>query len=223
MIGLVTGSEPFAGLPDTPAAALLPEVEGRVFHGVTIRTIATPVRRTRVPDLIAGLIATHRPVFFVALGLALGTPALRLETTAINRLDFGVADNFGDRPTGGGPIDPDGPPARFATWDAAGLVAQLRDDGIPAVVSHHAGTHLCNATLYAAAGAMAAADLRGPCGFLHLPYLPEQIARFQRDAPAAGDTAPLTERTLPSMAFTLQLRALCLMLDTLAQGAASRT
>jgi len=217
MIGLVTGSQPFAGLPDNPAQSLLPEVEGATLHGVTIRTMATPVSVEAVPATIAGLIAEHRPAFFVALGLALGAPVLRLETTAINRLDFGVADNHGQRPADGRPIDPAGPPARMATWDARALVAELRAGGLPAVVSHHAGTHLCNATLYASLGAMAAQGLPGPCGFLHLPYLPEQVARFQAQAPAAGDLAPLTERSLPSMAFALQLAALRLVLDRLAR------
>ena len=101
MIGLVTGSQPFAGLPDNPAEHLLPEVEGASFHSVTIRSVATPVSVETVPETIAGLIAEHRPVFHVALGLALGTPVLRLETTAINRLDFAVADNFGQRPADG--------------------------------------------------------------------------------------------------------------------------
>ncbi len=219
MIGLVTGSQPFAGLPDNPAEHLLPEVEGASFHSVTIRSVATPVSVETVPETIAGLIAEHRPVFHVALGLALGTPVLRLETTAINRLDFAVADNFGQRPADGRPIDPDGPPARMATWDARALVAGLRADGLPAVVSHHAGTHLCNVTLYTSAGAMVATGLPGPCGFLHLPYLPEQVARFQMQAPARGDLAPLTERSLPSMCFALQLRALRHVLDTLCRTA----
>lgn len=222
MIGLVTGSQPFAGLPDNPAATLLPKVEGEVFHGVTIRTVTTQVQLATVPETVCDLIAHTRPVFHLALGLALGAPALRLETTAINRLDFGVADNFGARPTGGGPIVPDGPAARLATWDAADLVARLRADGLPAVISHHAGTHLCNVVLYTSIGAMAANGLPGPSGFLHLPYLPEQVARFQASAPPQGDSAPLTERTLPSMSFDLQLRALRLVLDALSLSATTR-
>lgn len=222
MIGLVTGSLPFAGLPKNPATALLSEVEGQVFHGVTIRTFATQVQLATVPETICRLISEQRPVFHLALGLALGAPVLRLETTAINRLDFGVADNFGARPTGGGPIQPDGPAARMATWNASELVALLRAQGLPAVVSHHAGTHLCNVTLYVSLGAMSEKGLSGQSGFLHLPYLPEQVAQIQNAAPPEGDTAPLTERMLPSMALQLQLRALRLILDKLALAAMTR-
>lgn len=215
-IGLVTGSRPFAGLPDNPAETLLPLVDGMQIGTTTIKAIATDVSLERVPQTITALIAQHRPDFVVSLGLAPGEPVLRLETTAINRLDFGVADNEGRRPTGGGPIEPDGPAARMASWDAPGLVASLLAAGLPARVSHHAGTHLCNATLYTALGAMQAERLPGPCGFFHFPYLADQVARFLSGAPSGGDTAPLTQRALPSMTLELQLAALRLVLRRLA-------
>lgn len=213
---LVTGSMPFAGLPDSPATLLVPEVDGIAIGPHRVIAVATRVSLAEVPGNIARLIAAHRPAAFVALGLAPGEPVLRVETTAINRLDFAVADNEGARPTGGGPIDPDGPAARFATWDAPALARSLRAAGHPTRVSHFAGTHLCNATLYAALGAMAAQGLTGPAGFFHLPYLPHQVARFMDEAPPGGDTAPLTPRVLPSMAFADQRAALLHLLHQLA-------
>ncbi len=221
-VGLVTGSAPFAGLPDSPAANLLRRVDGAEFHGVKVRTEELPVSRARQPGIIEELVSRHRPVFYVSLGLALGAPVLRFETTAINRVDFGVADNEGARPMGGGPIDPDGPPARFATWDAGALARHLLDHDLPAVVSHHAGTHLCNLVLYCALGAMERAGVTGPAGFFHLPHTPEQVARFLRESPDEGDLAPLTPRSLPSMAFDLQEKALRLTLAALSEGTAAR-
>jgi pyroglutamyl-peptidase len=216
-IGLVTGSAPFAGLPDNPAAELLGLIDGAEIGGVTIRKAQIPVSRARLPGVIEGLVAEHRPDFYVSLGLATGAPVLRFETTAINRVDFGVADNEGARPTDGGPIDADGPDARFATWDAKGLARAVLEVDIPATVSHHAGTHLCNLVLYSAVGAMARAGLPGPVGFLHLPYTPKQVARFLRDGPPEGDLAPLTPRTLPSMPLETQVAALRVTLIALAQ------
>jgi pyroglutamyl-peptidase len=104
----------------------------------------------------------------------------------------------------------------MATWDAPALARSLRAAGYPTRVSHSAGTHLCNATLYAALGAMAAEGLSGPAGFFHLPYLPHQIARFMDDAPPGGDIAPLTPRALPSMALADQRAALIHLLTLLA-------
>lgn len=215
VIGLVTGSAPFAGLPDNPAAELLAEVDGVTFGGVTMRTVELPVSHARLPDLIDALAQEHRPALWVSLGLATGEPVFRLETTAINRVDFGVADNEGARPVGGGPIETAGPAARFATWDAPRLVADLLCEGHPTVVSHHAGTHLCNLVLYCLLGAMARAGLNGPAGFLHLPYSTAQVARFLRDGPPDGDRAPMTPRALPSLPMATQRAALSRVLETL--------
>lgn len=215
-IALVTASEPFAGLPDNPAADLAGLVDGRSVQGVTIRGILLPVSLARLPGLIETLARTHRPVFWISLGLATGSPTLRLETTAINRVDFAVADNEGARPTGGGPIEPDGPEARFATWDAHALAADMLSADVPAVTSHHAGTHLCNLVLYCILGAMGRAGLSGPAGFLHLPYTPVQVARFLRDGPKDGDTAPMRPRALPSMPIETAMAGLERVIDALA-------
>jgi pyroglutamyl-peptidase len=158
----------------------------------------------RAPDCPASSATSWRSIariFYVSLGLALGAPAIRLETTAINRTDFGVADNDGARPTGGGPIDPEGPPARFATWDAGALVKELLSNDIPAVVSHHAGTHLCNLVLYYRQSApWPAPGCRRRSGSCIVPYTPLQVARFLRDGPPEGDLAPTDAAgALPSM------------------------
>ncbi|MGR3803406.1 pyroglutamyl-peptidase I family protein [Marinibacterium profundimaris] len=212
---LVTGSKPFAGLPDSPSQKLLAKVDGLEIGPHKVVAVATEVKLAEVPGNIRRLVAKHRPVGLVALGLAPGEPVLRCETASINRLDFGVADNFGERPTDGRPIEPDGPDGRLATWDAGALVRAMRDAGHPARVSHFAGTHLCNATLYCALGAMAAEGLGGPTGFFHLPYLPEQVVRFMDTAPPGGDLAPMTPRALPSMALADQAAALKILLETL--------
>jgi len=71
-VGLVTGSAPFAGLPDNPAAELLGRIDGAEIGGVTIRTAELPVSRARLPGVIAALVAEHWPEFYVSLGLATG-------------------------------------------------------------------------------------------------------------------------------------------------------
>ena len=181
-IGLLTGSQPFARLDDNPAGAVLPHFEGVRIGGITVRTVETPVSLAGLPTFLPELIGRHRPAFVVALGLALGTPVLRVETIGTNVLNFGVPDNEGARPHDGRPLESDGPAARRATWNGQAIASALLDAGLPAVVSHAAGTHMCNATLYTALGAMEALGLRGPVGFFHLPYLPEQVARFLSEA-----------------------------------------
>lgn len=219
LIGLVTGSEPFAGLPTNPAELVLPYIDGMEIEGITIVTRATPVSRERLPSLLPSLIDEYKPAFVMALGLALGAPVVRIEKIGVNACHFAIPDNEGVRPLGGQPIDASGPAARFATWDAEALVAAIVDEGIPAKTSFHAGTHLCNLTLYAYLGALEARGMASPCGFLHLPYLPEQIVWMMRQRGGAADTAPGSPLELPSMSLETQVRAVKAALGALARQA----
>jgi pyroglutamyl-peptidase len=206
-VGLVTGSAPFAGLPSNPAELVLPFIDGMTIDGITIVTRVTPVSYAKLPTLLPQLVDEYRPTFILALGLALGAPVLRVEKMGINACHFAIPDNEGARPVGGTAIDERGPSARFATWDAEAVAEEILAEGIPAFTSFHAGTHLCNLTLYTYLAALEARGLRTPCGFLHLPYLPEQIVWMMRQRQGIVESAPGSLLELPSMAMETQVRA----------------
>lgn len=218
-IGLVTGSQPFAGLPTNPAELVLPLLDGLDFDGITIVTRATPVSRQRLPTLLPALVEEYRPAFILALGLALGAPTIRIETIGLNACHFAIPDNEGVRPLGGEPIEPAGPAARMASWNAGDVVEAILAEGIPARRSFHAGTHLCNLTLYTYLGALERLGLAVPCGFLHLPYLPEQIVWMMRQRGDQPESAPGSPLELPSMAMETQLRAVKAALAAMARQA----
>jgi pyroglutamyl-peptidase len=220
-IGLVTGSAPFAGLPTNPAELVLPFVEGSVFSGIRVVTVMTPVSAKTLRRLIPELVAEHRPRFVLSLGLALASPVVKVEAVAVNATHFVVPDEDGALPTGGKPIDVDGPDGRAATWKAEPIVEAIRAEGVPATISFHAGTHLCNLTLYSFLGALEAAGSSAPCGFLHLPYLPEQVAWLMRQPRNDGRRAPLAATELPSMALETAVKAVKAALAELARQAAS--
>ncbi len=215
-VGLVTGSQPFAGLPTNPAADLLPTVHGRVFGGVTIHAEETPVSLAALPTHLPALVARHRPAFVLAIGLALGANTVRAETMAINAAHFGMPDAAGALPQGGARFDAEAPEARRATWDAAAVVAAIQDAGVPARLSFHAGTHLCNLTLFTYLGAL---DPGVPCGFLHVPYTPEQVVWMMRHRAGGPHAAPGVVVDQPSMALETQRKALEATLQALARQA----
>lgn len=220
-VGLLTGSAPFAGLPTNPAAMLLPAFDGAVFSGIRVVAVETPVSHARLPTLIPEMVARHRPRFVLSLGLALGAPSVRVEMMSVNAAHFAAPDNEGALPTGGEPIDPAGPAGRAATWDGKAVVEAILAADVPAALSFHAGTHLCNLTLFTFLGALAAAGLKSPCGFLHLPYLPEQVAWMMRRPRKDGGTAPLASADAPSMALATQRAAVAAALDALAREASA--
>lgn len=205
-VALIAGFEPFAGLPSSPASAVLPHLDGRTVAGYRLVAQQVPVSMNRLRDSFEDLIAEHRPALVIALGLARGASVVRVEAMAVNAAAFTVADNDGAQ-AGGGPIEPDGPAGRAATWDAAAVAAAIAAAGIPARVSWHAGTHLCNFALYSLVGLLEQSGARVPCGFLHLPFLPEQVVWLMRRHVEDTGAALGASQDEPSMSLENQLAA----------------
>ena len=85
------------------------------------------------------------------------------------------SDNAGKRPTDKA-IARGGPAAYFSTLPVKAMVAALQEAGLPASVSHSAGTFVCNHVFYGLMHTLATRrelkHTRG--GFIHVPWLPEQ-------------------------------------------------
>jgi pyroglutamyl-peptidase len=114
---------------------------------------------------------TYQPDICLFCGQAAARTMLTLETIAINIFKGDI-------------IDPSGPPAYWATLpEQKTLIANLRAANIPAKLSHHAGTHLCNHILYAA---LRDAEQNGTgvkAGFLHLPMTASQVIECNENRP----------------------------------------
>lgn len=172
---LVTGFEPFAGLDRNPSAEVARRLDGRTVGGSRVIARMLPVSLATYRARLAAAIDEVRPGLVIALGLAQGAASVRVERVGINLLDFDIADNDGlvaaDRP-----VEEGGPQARLSTIPVTAISAALLAAGIPAHGSTSAGAYLCNACLYSLAGLAETAEPRFACGFIHLPYLPEQVA-----------------------------------------------
>lgn len=132
-----------------------------------------------------------RPSHLLLMGQATARDVIALERVARNARDLRAPD-AGGRMGALGPVDPDGPPLRRATWPGLdALAAALTAAGLPAETSDDAGRHLCNQALYLALGRPAAPLTT----FLHLPLMREQAAAGLPCARRRPDAAglPLTE------------------------------
>jgi len=96
--------------------------------------------------------------------------------------------------TDGAEILPDAPAAYRSKLPLAISAQKIRDAGIPAAVSHHAGTYLCNAALYLSHHYSAAFSMRTQSLFVHVPLAPSQVARENSDAPSMS--VPMTSAAL---------------------------
>lgn len=173
---LVTGFEGYGGRKDNPSSSVVAELNGTVVKGVRIQGKLLPVDlasvRRGIPDLIDDL----KPEIVISFGLWPGEQVVRLERVAINCADFELTDNTGLKAKE--PVTEGGEAAFFTSLPIDHIERAIRDVGIPCRRSGSAGTYLCNATMYLALAACAQRHPSTRAGFIHLPYLPGQVAEL---------------------------------------------
>lgn len=174
MRALVTGFEPFDNDTVNPSSAALTHLAKRIGE-VDVETQVLPCVFGQALTVLREAVAAAKPDIVLCVGLAGGRAELSLERVAINVDDARIPDNDGNRPIDAAVVA-EGPPAYFSGLPIKAVVAELRRAGLPTAVSNSAGTFVCNHTFY---GVMHLAAARGfRAGFLHVPYLPEQAARY---------------------------------------------
>lgn len=169
---LVTGFEPFGGEQTNPAleaVKVLPEeIEGNKLIKLELPTVFG-----KSVDIITKAIEEHQPHVVLSIGQAGGRSAISIERVAINVDDARIPDNQGNQPVDSA-IDRQGQPAYFATIPIKAIAAEIRNQGIPAIVSDSAGTFVCNHVMYGVLNYIYKNKLPVKAGFVHIPYLPEQ-------------------------------------------------
>jgi pyroglutamyl-peptidase len=218
-IALVTGFSGYGGRARNPAGEAAKVLDGRNIGGLAVSGRVLPVSYGKLQAELHSLIDKLRPRVVICLGLWPGEAMIRLERVAINLADFEIPDNEGallsDLPISGNAAT-----AVFSTLPLRSIEAALLEARIPTRLSSSAGTFLCNATLYTL---LAHADRLVPrplAGFIHLPYLPEQVAdlllslREERalELHQCADTA--------SMDFSVILRAVTIAIEATAKSLA---
>jgi pyroglutamyl-peptidase len=139
----------------------------------------------------------------IMLGLWPGEPCIRLERFALNWNAFEIPDNAGAVERG--PVAAGSPLAFPSGLPVERIVDDLLQAGIPARASSSAGNFLCNATFFSALRTIAERRLPTRASFVHVPYLPEQVAQVIR----AEERLELHQRAdLASMALETQLAGL---------------
>ena len=171
---LLTGFEPFDQdtlNPSWEAVRLLDET--LINDDVRIVARQLPCVFSQAPAHLHALIERFTPQMVIAVGLGPGRSDIALERVAINLIDARIPDNQGEQPIDV-PVAAEGPTAYFSTLPIKAMVAALRAAGIPATVSHTAGTFVCNQVFYSLQHSLAGSTVRS--GFMHVPLLTEQVA-----------------------------------------------
>ena len=169
---LVTGFTPFGGEqinPSWEAVKRLPERIGEM----TITKCEIPTEFDAACAALRAAMDELRPDAVLSVGQYGGANGIRVERVAVNLRDARIADNAGAKPVDE-PVVPGAPDAYFATLPTRRIVEKLREQDSPAQLSYSAGTFVCNNLLYCALHESAQKFPATRCGFVHVPYLPEQ-------------------------------------------------
>ncbi|MBE1500336.1 pyroglutamyl-peptidase [Amycolatopsis lexingtonensis] len=179
---LMTGFAPFGGEPVNPSWQAVSRLGARRDD---VAAVELPCEFGASLPALRAAVEEHRPSLVVCVGQAGGRSDVTPERVAINLVDARIADNAGARPIDV-PVVPDGPAAYFSTLPVKACVAAIRAAGVPASVSHTAGTYVCNQVFYGLMHLLATEfpGVRG--GFVHVPFSPEQVAASGKQAPSLG-------------------------------------
>lgn len=173
---LLTGFEPFGGSDENPSQRLVRAIVSGPPPGVDLRTAVLPVTYAESAEALRAAVRQHRPDIVISAGLAGGRAEISVERVAINVDDSPIPDNAGAMRVDQ-PVIPGGPAAYFASIPIKAVATAIRAAGVPAHVSQTAGTFLCNHVFYVASHLAAAEFPDMKVGFLHVPWLPEQVAQ----------------------------------------------
>ena len=172
---LLTGFEPFGGETVNPSWDAVRVLQGARIGGHRIETRCLPVAFGDALKRLGKIITETRPALVICVGQAGGRAQISLERVAINVDDARIPDNAGQCPVDA-PVIVDGPAGHFSTLPIKRLLVELHRAGIPAEISHSAGTFVCNHVFYGLMHRLQnRRSVRG--GFVHVPYSPNQAAQ----------------------------------------------
>jgi pyroglutamyl-peptidase len=183
-------------------------MDGKTVAGAQVIGRTLPVAYSSLRSEIERLLAEIQPAVAISLGLWPGEPVIRIERIGVNVTDFEIPDNEGKLLVDEA-IQAGGLAARLSTLPIRKIEQALLGAGIPARISSTAGTFLCNACLYTLlAAADTAENTPAACGFIHLPYLPAQVAEQLQQLRRKGELEFHQRSDFASMDLATGIRAI---------------
>jgi len=178
---LLTAFDPFGGDKVNPALEAVKLVKDKIGR-VEIVKVEVPTVFGKSIQKVADAIAKEKPDAVLCIGQAGGRFDMTPERVAINVDDARIKDNEGNQPVDT-PVFKDGAPAYFSTLPIKAMVQSIREAGLPASVSNSAGTFVCNHLMYGMLYTLAKKYPKIRGGFMHVPFIPEQVVNRPSPAP----------------------------------------
>ena len=173
---LLTGFRRFANLEVNPTERLveLAAASAEAFPGVEIHAAVLDVDYVRCEEQFRRAVEHVNPDAVLSFGVYLGADEIRLERIAVNLDDATIPDTGGLLRDGQRIVEA-GPVGYWSLLPIEEMYRALGAAGVPAVLSGHAGTYMCNHIFYYGRYWLEKRGLAVPAGFIHVPPFPEQL------------------------------------------------
>ncbi len=176
---LLTAFEPYESWDANASWLSLIELTRELPEDVEITTRLYPVELAKMKDKLA-VDLKSRFDFAFHVGQSPRSSCIQLEEIALNVASSGrsIRDQDESRP-----VCEHGPDAYRVMLPVRDWAKELRNAGIPARVSFHAGTYLCNAILYWSYRIVEDLQLPTRSTFVHIPLDTSQVIELDEPAP----------------------------------------
>lgn len=165
---LLTGFEPFAGLPINPSWESLIGLGGTVIGGASVSTVLLPVGFERSRAMVAAAIDQLKPDLVLCFGLGC-RQRFDLETLA-RRPVRPLAEALAEGPSAAAR----GPEFYRSRLPVVHMLRRMKQWDIPVFASQSAGNYVCNHVFYETLHLLRNSPI--PVGFVHVPHYP--ITRY---------------------------------------------
>jgi pyroglutamyl-peptidase len=175
---LLTAFEPYDRWKSNSSWLALVQLTQQLPLVPAVTTRLYPVDFAAVRERLAVDLAANYD-YALHLGQAPGSGRIALEAVGLN-----VGGSSSQSPDQFRPLVESGPAAYRSPLPLADWAVKLRRAGIPAELSFHAGTYLCNAVLYLSCYLTEQRGYKTQAAFLHLPLDPSQTVGQRQDLAA---------------------------------------
>ncbi len=174
---LVTGFETFGDEPVNPSKELAIKLDGQVLGRAQVYGYVLPVSYNRAKKAVKYILETIDPRIVLSFGLSPQRTVVSIERIALNYAHSRIPDNDGVFLSHARIIN-EGPIALESTINTQRARDIFIENGIPAIVSYHAGTFLCNYVFYLMLYYSMVSERKA--GFIHIPYTHKNIISMLR-------------------------------------------
>ncbi|MGL5020948.1 MAG: pyroglutamyl-peptidase I [Mycoplasmatales bacterium] len=178
---LVTGFDPFGTDTINPAIEAVKLLNDEIL-GCKIIKLEIPTVHKKSVDIIKKAMIKHKPDVVLSIGQAGNRTDVSIERIAINIDDYRILDNENNQPIDETIVE-GAPSAYFTNLPIKAMVKHIRESDVPVSVSNTAGTFVCNHVMYGVLHLCATKFPSVKSGFIHIPFLPNQV--IQRPATAS--------------------------------------